>query len=98
MNDRLTITEVEKVAKLARIKIMDSEMEKYQIELKQLFDNIEQIKDVETNTNNLLVTPVSHQSEMSNDIETDMVTFTEIKSNIPHTKGNFIEVPVMINE
>lgn len=41
MTDKLTREEVEHVAKLARIRISDSEMEKYQIELKKILDEVE---------------------------------------------------------
>lgn len=46
MTDKLTREEVEHVAKLARIRISDSEMEKYQIELKKILDEVEKINDV----------------------------------------------------
>ena len=45
MTDKLTREEVEHVAKLARIRISDSEMEKYQIELKKILDEVEKIME-----------------------------------------------------
>ena len=43
MTDKLTREEVEHVAKLARIRISDSEMEKYQIELKKILDEVRKV-------------------------------------------------------
>ena len=96
--DRLTKEEVLHVAKLARIKVTDEELEKYQIELKKLLDDVDKIKDIEVTSDELLVTPVEHESILRKDSDTRSIAFNEIKKNIPATNGNFVEVPVMINE
>lgn len=96
--DKLTREEVLHVAHLARISVSEEEIEKYQVELKQLLDDIDKIKDVEIDEEELLVTPVSHQSELRKDDETRHVEFNEFKKNIPAVTGNFVEVPVMVNE
>lgn len=96
--DKLTKEEVLHVAKLARIKVTDEELENYEIELKKLLDDVEKIKDIEVDSNELLVTPVEHKSILRSDNDTRSVKFLEIKKNIPATNGNFVEVPVMVNE
>ena len=48
MKDRLTKEEVLHVAHLARIELSDADVEKYQVELKILLDDIDKIKDVES--------------------------------------------------
>lgn len=94
----LTKEEVLHVAKLARIKVTDDEIEKYQVDLKKLLDDVDQIKDIEVESSELLVTPVEHESILRNDQDTRSIDFSEIKKNVPATTGNFVEVPVMINE
>ena len=94
----LTKEEVLHVAHLARIKVDDNEIEKYQVDLKKLLDDVDKIKDIEVNSNELLVTPVDHESILRNDNDTRSVEFNEIKKNVPATTGNFVEVPVMVNE
>ena len=47
MKDKLSREEVLHVAELARIKINEEEIEKYQIELKQLLNEVEKINDVQ---------------------------------------------------
>ena len=79
--DKLTREEVLHVARLARIQVSDEEIEKYQITLKQLLDDVDKIKEMDSLDTKELVTPVD-----------------EFKGNVPHSMGNFIEVPVMINE
>ena len=94
----LTKEEVLHVAHLARIKVDDNEIEKYQVDLKKLLDDVDKIKDIEVESNELLVTPVEHESILRNDNNTRCIEFGEIKKNVPATTGNFVEVPVMVNE
>ena len=94
----LTKEEVLHVAHLARISVTDDEIEKYQIDLKKLLDDVDKIKDIEVENDTLLVTPVDHESILRNDNDTRSVSFNEMKKNMPATTGNFVEVPVMVNE
>lgn len=96
--DKLTKEEVLHVAHLARIKVTDEEIENYQVELKKLLDDVDKIKEIEMDEEELLVTPVSHESIVRCDSDTRSVEFNEIKKNVPAYNGNFIEVPVMVNE
>ena len=96
--DKLTKEEVLHVAYLARIKVTDDEIEKYQVDLKRLLDDVDKIKDIEVESSELLVTPVDHESVLRNDQDTSSIDFNEIKKNVPATTGNFVEVPVMVNE
>ena len=96
--DRLTKEEVLHVAHLARIKVTDDEIEKYQVDLKKLLDDVDKIKDIEVENDNLLVTPVGHESILRNDNDTKSIEFNDIKKNVPEVNGNFVEVPVMVNE
>lgn len=96
--DKLTKEEVLHVAHLARIKVTEEEIEKYQKELKTLLDDVDKIKEIEIINEELLITPVSHESIVRHDSDTRSVEFNEIKKNVPACNGNFVEVPVMVNE
>ena len=96
--DKLTKEEVLHVAHLARISVTDDEIEKYQIDLKKLLDDVDKIKNIEVENNELLTTPVEHESILRKDSDTRSVEFNELKKNVPATTGNFVEVPVMVNE
>lgn len=98
MDDRLTKEEVLHVAHLARIEIRDDEIEKYQVELKQLLDDVDKIKSVKNYDEELMITPVDYEGIPREDVEKDRISLEQIKENIPHVKGNLIEVPVMIND
>lgn len=98
MEERLTEKEVRHVADLARIYVSEKEIAKYQTELKKLLDDIEKIKDVKNYDREMMFSPVEHQVEMKDDEADEMITFEEIEDNLPRHLGNFVEVPVMINE
>ena len=80
--DKLTKEEVLHVAHLARIAVTEDEIEKYQKDLKKLLDEVDKIKEIEMEDNNLLVTPVSYQSTLRNDSSVRSVEFNEIKKNV----------------
>lgn len=96
--DKLTKEEVLHVAHLARIKVSDDEIEKYQIDLKQLLNEVDKIKDIEVTDNDILVTPVEYESNIRKDECNHKIEFEEIKKNAPASVSNFVEVPVMVNE
>lgn len=95
---KLTKEEVLHVAHLARIAVTDEEIDKYQVELKQLLNEVDKIKDIDIDEEELLVTPVEHESVPRSDECTHTISFDEVKKNVPSSMGNFVEVPVMINE
>jgi len=96
MNDKLTKEEVLHVAHLARIEITDEELLKYQKDLKILFDEIDKIKDLDDFDDERMISPC----ENSFDLERSSVDVSKdnLLLNVPKKKGNFVEVPVMVNE
>lgn len=90
--------EVLHVAHLARIEVTEDEINKYQTSLKQLLNEVEKINDIECDEENLLITPVSHESILREDENKNTISFEEARKVAPKTVGNFVEVPVMINE
>ena len=98
MSDKLTREEVLHVARLARIELTEEEIEKYQFQLKTLLNEVEKIKDVELDSNDRLITPIDHTASLRNDVCGSMLEPEDIMKNVPVSNGNFVEVPVMINE
>lgn len=96
--EKLSKEEVLHVARLARINVSDDEILEYQISLKQLLDDVEKIKDIQDISEDILVTPAFEGCKLHSDDAVDYPDFNKFKSNIPHSVGDFIEVPVMINE
>ena len=92
----LTKEEVLHVAHLARIEITEEEILKYQKDLKILFDEIDKIKNVEDFDNDKMFSPSENKFDLNG--ESVDVDKDNLLLNVPKKKGNFVEVPVMVNE
>ncbi len=98
MIDKLTREEVLHVARLARININEEEIEKYQCQLKKLLDDVDKIKDVALTSEERLITPIEEECVCREDVAGKMLEPEDFIKNVPASNGNFVEVPVMINE
>ena len=98
MKDKLTKEEVLHVADLARIKVSEDEIEKYQVELKQLLNDVEKINEVKGYDEEMLIAPWDHNADLRNDTDTRVLEAKEILKNAPNHSGNYITVPVVIGE
>ena len=92
----LTKEEVMHVADLAKIEITDEELEKYQKDLKILFDEIDKIKDIEDFDDDKMISPCTNEFDLER--KSVLVDKDNLLSNVPKKMGNFVEVPVMVNE
>ncbi len=97
-NRKLTKEEVDHIAHLARIGMSDSERETFQVELKKLLDEVKKIVDIKGYDDELMFTPSSNKAKLREDEVGDMISAKEALANAPAKNGNFVEVPVMINE
>lgn len=96
--DKLTKEEVNHIAHLARIGMSDSDVETFQVELKKLLDEVSKITDIKGYDDEIMFTPSENKATMREDIEGEMLSAKEALANAPKKNGNFVEVPVMINE
>ena len=95
---KLKREEVLHVANLARIELSEKEIEKYQVDLKILLDEVEKINDVKGYDDEILIAPWSRESELRKDEEGEMLDPKKVIENAPKHSGNYIEVPVVIAE
>lgn len=98
MEERLTKEEVLRVAHLARIKVDEKEIEKYQIELKKLLNDVDKIKEVTDCDEEQMIAPWSKSSILREDEPGEMLNPKEILKNVPRHSGNYVEVPIVISE
>lgn len=96
--EKLSKEEVLHVANLAKINLSDEEIEKYRVDLKKLIDEIDKIKDIKGYDDDLMISPVEYNTELRPDKEGEMLDYKKALENAPHKTGNFVEVPVMLNE
>ncbi len=98
MEEKLTREEVLHVAELARIKVTEEELEKYQVELKQLLNDVEKINDVQGLDDEILIANWSSATILREDESKEMLNPKTVVENAPRHSGNYIEVPVVISE
>ncbi len=98
MKEKLSKEEVLHVAHLARVALTEEEVEKFRVQLKVLMDEVNKIKTVTGYDEALMFTPVTASAKLRQDTVGPMLSSREALANVPRKNGNFIEVPVMINE
>lgn len=98
MDDKLSKEEVLHVADLARIKVSEEEIEKYQVELKKLLNEVEKINEVENYDEEIMIAPWSDNTTLREDKEGTMLDPKEVLKNAPRHAGNYIEVPAVMGE
>lgn len=98
MKEKLSREEVLHVANLARIKLTEEEIEKYQVELKKLLTDVEKINEVEGYDEDILIACWDEFARLRKDEVGNMLDPKQVVENAPHHAGNYIEVPVVIGE
>lgn len=96
--DKLSVEEVKHVAYLARLELSDEDIEKYRVQLKTLLNEVDKIRDMKDYDEEEMFTPVTHDARLREDTPLEMLDYKTALKNAPRTNGNFIEVPVMLNE
>ena len=91
----LTKEEVLHVLNLARLEASEEEIEKYQVELKKMIDEIDKIKELDDFDDELMIAPWSHDVTLR---ENDSLRIEDanVLENVPCKKGNFIAVDVEV--
>jgi aspartyl-tRNA(Asn)/glutamyl-tRNA(Gln) amidotransferase subunit C len=92
----ISLDDVKRVAKLARIEISEDDARHTLVNLSEIFDLIEQMQAVDT----LGVEPMSHSQDMIQRLREDIVTeldqHTLFQSIAPQVEGGFYLVPKVI--
>ncbi len=95
--EKLTREEVLHVADLARIKLTEEEIEKYQVELKKLLNDVEKINEVKGYDDEILISCWEENTKLRKDEKGEMLNPKEVLENVPRHSGNYIAVPVVIS-
>lgn len=92
MPQKLTVTQVRNIAKLARLDLNEQETEKFSLQLSSILDYFDQLKEV--NTEN--IKPISQVTGLKNMTREDLVEQDEIQDELikcaPESEGRFIKV------
>jgi aspartyl-tRNA(Asn)/glutamyl-tRNA(Gln) amidotransferase subunit C len=98
MMESLPREKVLHVADLGRIKIDEEEIEKFGCGLKQIWDEIEKVNNLNIDTDDILITPTDNANVYRNDEPSEMVSIQDALKNAPQTKENYIETVRVIND
>ncbi len=98
MKDTLSKEEILHVAELAKISLTEEEIEKYQVELKKLLNDVEKINSVEGYDDDILIACWEDNTKLRSDEAGNMLNPKEVINNAPRHSGNYIEVPVVISD
>lgn len=93
MIDRKTI---EHIAKLARLKITESEAAEYSSQMEKILQSFEKIAKVDTQGVEPLTTPTEIEIYWREDVVSQEVTSDEILANAPSRIGNLFKVPPVV--
>jgi len=89
---------VEKIARLAQLKLTDSQKIKYSSQLTQILDYMQTLDKVDT----CQIKPLSHVQKLSNVFAKDQVQDypdqDKLLANAPATRGPFYQVPKIIKD
>jgi aspartyl-tRNA(Asn)/glutamyl-tRNA(Gln) amidotransferase subunit C len=96
--ESLSREQVLHVADLGKIAISEEEIEKFGYGLKQIWDEIDKINEVDVNTNDILITPVEEHNIYRDDEVSSIIPIDEAIKNAPSKKGNYIEIVRVIND
>lgn len=95
MKTKLSKEEVLHVLDLARLDATEKEIEKYQVELKKMLDELDKIKDLNDFDEDILIAPWSCETSLRENDSLE-VPKGDVLLNVPNKKGNFISVDVEV--
>jgi aspartyl-tRNA(Asn)/glutamyl-tRNA(Gln) amidotransferase subunit C len=97
MAGKLTRDEVLKVARLARLRLSDAELDDYTEKLGSVLAYVESLNEIDTED----IEPMVHAAELSNVFRADEVALSLSReaalSNAPKTDGQFFLVPQILD-
>ena len=95
---RLSLDEVRHVAKLARLRLNDEQIERYRAQLAAVLDHIAKLNELDVTD----VEPMAHPTDLTNRIEDDVpmnaIPIDDLLRNAPAVEDHFLGVPKVLDE
>ncbi len=96
--EKLSKELVSHVAKLARLKISEEEIVKYQSQLGNILNEINKIDNANISENEILIAPTTNKNVLREDKVGEMIDIIDAFKNVNNINGDYIEVVGVINE
>ncbi len=98
MAERLSLDEVRHVAKLARLRLTNEELEQYRSQLSAVLEHIAKLNELKVAG----VEPMAHPSDVTNRLDEDVVgesmPVKQLLAIAPAVEGQFLAVPKVLGE
>ena len=95
---RITLSDVRKVAELARLNLPEDQIATYTVELEEILSYVEQLQEIDTND----IPPTSRAVEVINVMREDYVEVNSSREDIldqaPLREGDFFRVPKILSD
>lgn len=96
--DKLTKEEVLHVADLGKLELSEEEVEKFSYQLKELFNEIDKVNEIDVSVKEGIFSPLDNKCEMFSDEYTAFENPNKLINNAPEKLENFIEVAGVFDE
>ena len=96
--NKLSKEEVMHVAKLGRLDLLDEETDKFSYQLKELFNEIDKINEIDLEVEDTLISPCEDECVLFKDKSVCFKNPKVLIENAPKKFDNFIEVAGVFNE
>tara|TARA_Y100001968_G_C19097374_1_gene590812 strand:- start:341 stop:628 length:288 start_codon:yes stop_codon:yes gene_type:complete len=94
--NKISLSDVRKVAKLARLELPEDQIETYTDQLEEILSYVNQLQEIETHN----VPPTTRAVEVVNSMREDSVEVNCSREDIlnlsPHREGDFFRVPKIL--
>jgi aspartyl-tRNA(Asn)/glutamyl-tRNA(Gln) amidotransferase subunit C len=94
---RVSIEDVEKIARLARLELTEAEKEKYRLQMDQMLDYVEQLNSLDTEGVEPTFSVRAAAPGLREDTRTGSLPVEEALKNAPARTGAFFRVPKVIS-
>lgn len=89
---------IEHIADLAKLYIKEEEYPKYQKQCFDILEEINKIQDVNVETDEIMISPITHINCYSEDVIESHISKNDALKNCKRVKGDFITVPKVLEE
>lgn len=87
---------IEHIADLAKLYIKEEEYLKYQQQCTDILSEIEKIVNVETSTDEIMISPCTEINKLKEDVIENHISKEEAFKNSKRVKGDYITVPKVV--
>ena len=98
MPEPLTREEVLHVAKLARLRLTDAQLETYRVQLSSTLDHIARIDELDLSDVEPMARPIDAANRFDEDIEKPAMPIEQLHANAPAVQDRFLAVPKVLGE